>query len=119
MKILSKFACWFNAKWGWFFTNGNKINRSQAIRQGEVHYEIGNGWAGWYVVEILKPTYKDYTGVSELHYMHPLHPQQEGMYLQNTKVYFVLECDNTLELQHPCDFAWVVGKVADYYAGAC
>lgn len=99
MKILSKFACWFNTKWGWFFTNGNKLHFGQTIRKGEVHYEIANGWAGWFVIE------KIHHNKSIECLYHPLHYLQEGRFEQGQTVFFTLKCES----QNDCEHAWITG----------
>lgn len=101
MKILNKFACWFNAKWGWFFTNGNKAYSHQAPRRGEVHYEIGNGWAGWFVIETIQDPKRKQVQC----YYHPLHYLQEGKFEEGQTVFFVNKCDAPKE----CEFVWITG----------
>ena len=101
MKILNKIAYWFNAKWGWFFTNGNKAYSHQAPRRGEVHYEIGNGWAGWFVIETIQDPKRKQVQC----YYHPLHYLQEGRFEEGQTVFFVNKCDAPKE----CEFVWITG----------
>ena len=70
-------------------------------RRGEVHYEIGNGWAGWFVIETIQDPKRKQVQC----YYHPLHYLQEGRFEEGQTVFFVNKCD----APKGCEFVWITG----------